>query len=280
MRLWTTGAVGEENPIVTVDGHHFDASAFTARYDPAFFARDGITQLKDLISEGQLHEIEPDTELRIGSPIASPTAIICIGQNYAAHAAESGSAPPECPIMFFKHPNTITGPNDTVAIPKGSTKTDWEVELGVVIGARAYRLANESEAREVMAGFVLANDVSERDFQLNESGGQWSKGKIAPGFCPVGPWLVTPDELNHSNLRLKSWVNNEPRQDSSTSDMIFSVEQLLIDLSKYVQLEPGDLVLTGTPEGVALSGRFPYIAPGDVVDLEIDELGHQSQLFV
>jgi 2-keto-4-pentenoate hydratase/2-oxohepta-3-ene-1,7-dioic acid hydratase in catechol pathway len=197
--------------------------------------------------------------------------------NYAAHAAESGSLPPEHPVIFHKTPNTVVGPNDPVVIPPGSEKTDWEVELGVVIGRRASYLADPRDAMRHVAGFVLCNDLSERDHQLAVSGGQWSKGKSAPGFCPTGPWLVTPDEIDHQNLRLRSWVNGEPRQDSTSADMVFSVERLIWDLSQYLVLEAGDLILTGTPEGVALSGRFPYLQPGDVVELEIDGLGRQRQ---
>jgi 2-keto-4-pentenoate hydratase/2-oxohepta-3-ene-1,7-dioic acid hydratase in catechol pathway len=197
--------------------------------------------------------------------------------NYAAHAAESGSAPPEVPIIFHKTPNTVVGPDDAITIPRGSEKTDWEVELGVVIGRRASYLSSPADSMALVAGFVLCNDLSERDFQLAVSGGQWSKGKSAPGFCPTGPWLVTADEVDHHDLRLRSWVNGESRQDSSTADMIFGVEHLVHDLSQYLALEPGDLLLTGTPEGVALSGRFPYLRAGDVVELEIESLGRQRQ---
>jgi 2,4-diketo-3-deoxy-L-fuconate hydrolase len=200
--------------------------------------------------------------------------------NYAAHAAESGSPPPEIPIMFLKTPNTVVGPYDDVAIPRSSEKTDWEVELGVVIGKRTAYLDSPAEAISHVAGFVLTNDVSERSFQIEQSGGQWSKGKCGFGFNPTGPWLVTPEEVDHGKLALRSWVNGEPRQDSSTADMIFSVEQIVHHLSQYLTLEPGDLVLTGTPEGVALSGRFPYLQAGDVVEVEIDELGRQRQLMV
>jgi 2-keto-4-pentenoate hydratase/2-oxohepta-3-ene-1,7-dioic acid hydratase in catechol pathway len=201
--------------------------------------------------------------------------VVCIGMNYAAHAAESGSAPPEHPIVFLKTPNTVGGPNDPVPIPRGSVKTDWEVELGVVIGRPTSYLASPEQSLDHVAGFVVADDLSERDFQLTVSGGQWSKGKCAAGFNPTGPWLVTPDEVDHGALRLRSWVNGAPRQDSSTADMIFGVEFLVWHLSQYMVLEPGDLVLTGTPEGVALSGRFPYLRAGDVVELEIEGLGRQ-----
>jgi 2-keto-4-pentenoate hydratase/2-oxohepta-3-ene-1,7-dioic acid hydratase in catechol pathway len=174
----------------------------------------------------------------------------------------------------------VVGPDDDVAIPRGSTKTDWEVELGVVIGREASYLESPDVALAHVAGFVTVNDVSERDFQLGQSGGQWSKGKCCAGFSPTGPWLVTPDEIEHGHLGLRSWVNGEPRQDSSTADMIFDVATIVHHLSQYLVLEPGDLVLTGTPEGVALSGRFPYLASGDVCEVEIDGLGRARQQFV
>ncbi len=200
--------------------------------------------------------------------------VLCIGQNYAAHAAESGATPPDVPIMFYKAPNTVVGPHDDIAIPRGSVKTDWEVELGVVIGRTARYLETAEDALACVAGYVLSNDVSERDYQLAVSGGQWSKGKSCETFNPLGPWLVTPDELEFP-LRLRSWVNGEPRQDSSTADMIFDVARLIRDLSHYTVLEPGDLLNTGTPQGVALSGRFAYLGAGDVVEVEIDGLGRQ-----
>lgn len=197
--------------------------------------------------------------------------------NYAAHAAESGSTPPEVPIIFHKSPNTVVGPDDPVAIPPGSTKTDWEVELGVVIGKRASYLNSPDQTQEHIAGFVTVNDLSEREYQLETSGGQWSKGKSCPGFCPTGPFLATPDEVDHSSLRLRSWVNGEPRQDSTTADLIFDVATLVHHLSQYLVLEPGDLICTGTPEGVALSGRYPYLKAGDRVEIEVEGLGRQHQ---
>ena len=180
-------------------------------------------------------------------------------------------------MIFFKAANTVAGPNDPVTIPRGSKKTDWEVELGVVIGRRASYLDSVEQSLDHVAGFVVANDLSERAFQLEVSGGQWSKGKIAPGFSPLGPWIVTRDEVEHQSLRLRSWVNGEIRQDSSSADQIFDVATVIHHLSQYMVLDPGDVILTGTPEGVALSGRFPYLAPGDVVELEIDGLGRQRQ---
>jgi len=181
--------------------------------------------------------------------------------------------------MFLKTPNTVGGPNDDVDIPRASRKTDWEVELGVVIGKRALYLDSPADSAAHIAGYLAANDLSEREFQLEISGGQWSKGKSSPGFSPLGPWLVTPDEVDAGNLRLRSWVNGEPRQDSTTADLVFGVDYIIWHLSQFLALEPGDVVLTGTPEGVALSGRFPYLAAGDVVEIDIEGLGRQRQLF-
>ena len=217
---------------------------------------------------------------RIGPCVAGVGKFICVGLNYSDHAAESGMPVPREPIIFMKATSSIVGPNDDVVIPKGSKKTDWEVELAVVVGRRASYLSGPERSLDHVAGFAVANDLSERAFQIEQSGGQWSKGKSAAGFTPLGPWLVTPDEVDHARLRLRSWVNGEPRQDSSTADLIFDVEHVVWHLSQYLVLEPGDVIVTGTPEGVALSGRFPYLAPGDVVELEIDGLGRQRQTFV
>jgi 2-keto-4-pentenoate hydratase/2-oxohepta-3-ene-1,7-dioic acid hydratase in catechol pathway len=207
--------------------------------------------------------------------------VVCIGQNYAAHARESGAEPPSQPVVFFKHPNTVVGPEDPIRLPPGSERTDWEVELAVVIGKPASRLRSPEEAMEHVAGFAVSNDVSERTWQLDESGGQWSKGKCAPTFNPLGPWLVpTEDAGDWGALRLRSWVGGEPRQDSSTADMVFDVASLVWHLSQYMALDPGDVVNTGTPEGVALSGRFPYLRADDVVELEVDGLGRQRQRVV
>ena len=277
MRLGRLGPAGSEQPVALVEGRPLDLRPVTADIDGDFLGSGGLDRVRAALAAGELPELDGAAPLRVGPPIARPSAVVCIGMNYAAHAAESGAAPPDVPIIFHKAPNTVVGPDDPVTIPPGSTRTDWEVELGVVIGSRASYLSSPEESMARVAGFVLCNDLSERDFQLEVSGGQWSKGKSAPGFCPTGPWLVTPDEVDHHDLRLRSWVNGEPRQDSSTADMVFGVEHLVWDLSQYLTLEPGDLLLTGTPEGVALSGRFPYLRPGDVVELEIEGLGRQRQ---
>ena len=277
MRFARLGAVGAEIPVLLDGDRTYDLRPVANDVDGAFLASGGIDRARAALAAGTLDELVDAASLRVGAPIARPSAVYCIGMNYAAHAAESGSAPPEHLVMFMKSPNTVVGPYDDVAIPRGSSKTDWEVELGVVVGRRASYLASPAEAREHIAGYVMANDLSERDWQLAVSGGQWSKGKSAPGFCPTGPWLVTDDEVDADDVRLTSFVNDEPRQDSRTSDLIFGIDRIVHELSQVLVLEPGDLILTGTPEGVALSGRFPYLAPGDVVELEIEGLGRQRQ---
>ncbi|MFB9566457.1 fumarylacetoacetate hydrolase family protein [Saccharopolyspora hordei] len=284
MRFLRLGPVGAEQPHVADDrGRLFDLRPITADVDGAFLASGGVQRARAALDAGELPPVDDPGDgsgLRVGAPIARPMAVLCIGQNYAAHAAESGSAPPEVPILFFKHPNTVVGPYDEVPVPRGAEQVDWEVELGVVIGRRARYLDSVEQALECVAGYVVANDVSERAFQKEHSGGQWSKGKCAEAFNPVGPWLVPADEVaDPQALRLRSWVNGEPRQDSTTADMIFGVGEIVRHLSQYMTLEPGDLVNTGTPEGVAMSGRFPYLKAGDVLEMEIDGLGRQRQRF-
>lgn len=280
MKFARLGAPGAEIPVLVDGDRYFDLRSVTSDVDGAFLAGDVRALVEAGLADGGLPELEDAASMRIGAPIARPSAVICIGQNYAAHARESGAEPPTVPIMFLKTPNTVVGPNDTVTIPRSSEKTDWEVELGIVIGARAAYLDSPEEADAHIAGYVTANDVSERAFQMEVSGGQWSKGKIAAGFNPTGPWLVTPDDVEVGSLRLRSWVNGEPRQDSNTNDMIFDVRTIVHHLSQYVTLEPGDLILTGTPQGVAFGGKFPYLKAGDVVEIEIEGLGHQRQEFV
>ena len=280
MRLARLGPVGAERPVLLDGERALDLSGVTDDIDGRFLGDGGLERARRAWEVGELRDVADVSSLRIGSPVARPSAVLCIGMNYAAHAAESGAAPPGVPIVFSKTPNTVVGPQDPVALPPGGEKTDWEVELGIVIGRRAAYLSSREQALDHVAGFVLCNDLSERAFQLEQSGGQWGKGKSAPGFCPTGPWLVTPDEVDHHALRLRSWVNGEARQDSSTVDMVFDVEHLVWDLSQYLTLEPGDLILSGTPEGVALSGRFDYLTAGDVVELEIKGLGRQRQEMV
>lgn len=277
MELIRLGESGSERPAVRHEGAVFELSGLTADLTGDFLGDGGIARVTEALAAGSLSTVE-DTGQRIGAPVAKPGAVICIGQNYAAHAAESGSAPPERPIILFKHPNTVVGPNDDVLIPPGATKVDWEVELAVVIGKQARYLSSPEEALDCVAGYTIANDVSERAFQFEQSGGQWSKGKSAETFNPLGPWLLPAAELpDPQKLGLRSWVNGEPRQDSNTTDMIFSVAQLIFDLSQYLVLDPGDVVNTGTPEGVALSGKYPFLRSGDVMELEVDRLGRQRQ---
>ena len=278
MQFARIGAPGKEVPALLHEKKYYSLEPVAKDIDADFWGSDGPGRASAALAAGELAELPADGA-RIGAPIARPSSVICVGMNYAAHAAESGSAPPSVPIIFHKAPNTVAGPFDPVAIPRGSTKTDWEVELGVVIGRRTSYLDSPAQSRDCIAGFVTVNDLSERTFQLEVSGGQWSKGKSCAGFCPTGPYLVTPDEVDSGDLRLRSWVNGDIRQDSSTRDLIFGVEQVIYDLSQFLVLEPGDLICTGTPEGVALSGRFPYLKPGDVVELEVAGLGRQRQEF-
>ncbi|TXN31580.1 fumarylacetoacetate hydrolase family protein [Lacisediminihabitans profunda] len=280
MRL---GAVGSERPAaLDDDGVLWDLSGLAVDIDGDFLSSGGLDAAAAAVAAGGLPVMDDPADgsgLRVGSPIARPQAVICVGMNYAAHAAESGSEPPTRTVIFFKHPNTVVGPFDEVLIPPGSAKTDWEVELAVVIGTRARYLGSPAEALAHIAGFAVSNDVSEREYQIEISGGQWSKGKSSETFNPLGPWLVRPSDIGDgSALRLRSLVNGDPRQDSSTSDLIFDVAQVVFELSQYMVLEPGDVINTGTPQGVALSGRFPYLRPGDVVECEVEGLGRQRQV--
>ncbi|MGN8026075.1 fumarylacetoacetate hydrolase family protein [Microbacterium sp. 22242] len=279
MKFARLGDPGSEIPVVIAEDRTYDLRAVTSDVNGDFLAADPVARTRAALDAGTLPELADADALRIGAPIARPSAVICVGQNYAAHARESGAEPPTVPILFLKTPNTVVGPDDAVTIPRGSQKTDWEVELGVVIGARAAYLDSPADSAAHIAGYVVCNDVSERAFQMEVSGGQWSKGKAAFGFNPTGPWLVTPDEVEVQNLRLRSFVNGEPRQDSSTSDMIFPVAEIVHHISQYITLEPGDLILTGTPQGVAFGGKFPYLRAGDVVEVDIEGLGGQRQGF-
>jgi len=279
MKFAQIGAPGAEQPVLVHGDRHYSLQSITPAINGDFLSNGGPAAAAAALAAGTLPDVTSE-DVRYGAPVVRPSAVVCVGLNYAAHAAESGAQPPEHPVIFLKTPNTVGGPDDAVSIPRGSTKTDWEVELGIVIGKRASYLDSPESARDHIGGLVVVDDLSERDFQLNVSGGQWSKGKSSPGFCPTGPYLVTPDEVDASNLRLRSWVNGEIRQDSSTADMIFDVENIVWNLSQYMALEPGDLICTGTPEGVALSGRFPYLKAGDVVEIEIEGLGRQRHEFI
>ena len=279
MKFAQIGAPGAEQPVLVHGDRHYSLNSITPAINGDFLSNGGPAAAAAALAAGTLPDVTSE-DVRYGAPVVRPSAVVCVGLNYAAHAAESGAQPPEHTVIFLKTPNTVGGPDDAVSIPRGSTKTDWEVELGIVIGKRASYLDSPESARDHIGGFVVVDDLSERDFQLSVSGGQWSKGKSSPGFCPTGPYLVTPDEVDASNLRLRSWINGEIRQDSSTADMIFDVENIVWNLSQYMALEPGDLICTGTPEGVALSGRFPYLKAGDVVEIEIEGLGRQRHEFI
>ncbi|MDK1361283.1 fumarylacetoacetate hydrolase family protein [Arthrobacter sp. zg-Y1219] len=275
MEFMRIGPKGSETPVVVENGTSYSLAGIVADIDPDFWS-EGPARVAQALAAGELTAVNPAGQ-RIGAPVARPSAIICIGQNYAAHAAESGAQPPTHPIVFLKTPNTLTGPYDAVGIPPASEKTDWEVELAIVIGKPAAYLQSDAEAADAIGGYMTVNDLSERSYQMDVSGGQWSKGKCVKDFLPAGPVLRTADSIDPADLRLRSWVNGEPRQDSSTRDMIFSVTDIVRDLSQYMQLEPGDIICTGTPEGVAFSGRFPYLQAGDVTEIEIEGLGKQRQ---
>jgi 2-keto-4-pentenoate hydratase/2-oxohepta-3-ene-1,7-dioic acid hydratase in catechol pathway len=280
MLLMRIGAPGAEKPAVRVDDTSYvDVSDLVTDFDEHFFGGGGLHRLAEPVAERiAAGETRPFGDQRIGAPIARPHQILCIGLNYRDHAAETGQAVPDEPILFTKSPNTLIGPYDDVRIPRGSTKTDWEVELGIVIGSRTSYLDSPADAAAAIAGYVLVNDVSERAFQI-ERGGQWSKGKSAETFNPAGPWLATPDEIRDVN-ELGMWldVNGERRQDGSTKTMVFDPFFLVHYLSQFLVLEPGDLINTGTPPGVGMGLKPPvYLKPGDVMELGIDGLGAARQ---
>ncbi len=283
MRLMRIGERGAERPVVRVDDTTFvDVSDLAADFDEAFFGGAGIAGLRpDVEARIAAGRVERFSAERIGAPIARPHQIVGIGMNFADHAAEIGLPVPPEPLIFSKSPNSLSGPHDDVVIPRASRKTDYEVELGVVIGRRSMYLENDDEAAAAITGYVLANDVSEREFQQERSG-QFMKGKSAPTFAPTGPWLATPDEFaDIRDLRMTTLVNGEMRQDGSTATMIFSPLFIVRYLSQFLTLEPGDLVLTGTPPGVGLGFTPPrFLSPGDVVELAIDGLGSQRQTLV
>lgn len=280
MRLVRIGPAGSEIPGVLVDDDTFvSLSDVVKDFDEAFFASGAISTLNSVISERVADgRTEPVAGRRFGAPIARPHQILCIGLNYRDHAAETGQAVPEEPILFTKSPNTLIGPNDDVLIPRGALKTDWEVELGIVIGSRASYLADEDEAEAAIAGYVLVNDVSEREWQM-ERNGQWSKGKSAPTFNPAGPWLATPDEIvDVLDLDMTLDVDGTRRQTGSTSTMIFSPNFIVHYLSQFMALEPGDLINTGTPPGVGMGLKPPtFLEGGEVMTLSVTRLGSQTQ---
>jgi 2-keto-4-pentenoate hydratase/2-oxohepta-3-ene-1,7-dioic acid hydratase in catechol pathway len=277
MRLARFGEPGSERPAVIAGHEAYDLSGVVSDIDGWAVSPGGLETIRSCLNELPRLDI---SGLRVGASIAKPGTIYCIGLNYADHAAESNAELPTEPVVFLKPSNTIVGPFDAVAIPRHCTKTDWEVEIGIVIGAPSLYLDDIDQATRAIAGYVTVNDFSERELQLERSGGQWSKGKAAPGFTPVGPTFVSSDEVDVRALRLRSWVNGELRQDSSSAELIFDPARIVYELSQFAQLDPGDLILSGTPAGVALSGRYPYLQAGDVVEVEVENLGRQRAAMV
>lgn len=279
MKLIRFGEINKEKPgVLLPDGTKIDVSKFVNDYDEKFFGNQGIEKLNKWLEKN--HDSCPviDNDNRLGSPLFRPSKIVCVGLNYAKHAQESGMDVPEEPVLFFKASSAIIGPYDSITIPKGSEKSDWEVELAVVIGNKA-SYVSEKDALSHIAGYVLHNDVSERSYQLERSG-QWVKGKSCDTFAPIGPFIATPDEIgdpNNLNLWLK--LNGEEMQNSNTSDFIFNIQQVVSYISQFMTLLPGDIISTGTPFGVGLGLNPPrYLKDGDVIELGIDGLGVSKQI--
>lgn len=278
MKLIRFGNPSQEKPgLLLNDGRRIDASGFGSDYDQAFFGGDGLARLAAWAAANAASAPTVDAGVRLGPPVANPSKIVCIGLNYSDHAKESGMEPPKEPILFFKSTTSLVGPNDNVLIPRGSEKTDWEVELAVIIGKKA-SYVDEADANNHVAGYALHNDYSERSFQL-ERGGQWVKGKSCDTFAPLGPFVATPDEVGDPH-NLKCWlkVNSVLRQNSSTNQMIFKTPQLISYISQFMTLLPGDIISTGTPPGVGLGFKPPiFMKAGDVVELGIENLGESRQ---
>lgn len=278
MKLFRFGQPGKESPgVILEDGKKIDVTAFGEDFDSNFFETDGLVRLTEWLKANEDSAPSIGQEVRIAPPIASPGKIVCVGLNYEDHAREGGMALPSEPILFFKAVSSIIGPNDDVIIPKNSKKTDWEVELAVVIGKKA-SYVSEERALDYVAGYCIHNDYSEREFQL-ERGGQWVKGKSCDTFAPIGPFLATKDEVGDvHNLRLWLKLNGQMKQDGSTRDLIFNIPYLVSYISQFMSLLPGDIISTGTPAGVGLGFDPPqYLKPGDVVELGIDGLGDMKQ---
>jgi 2-keto-4-pentenoate hydratase/2-oxohepta-3-ene-1,7-dioic acid hydratase in catechol pathway len=276
MRFARSGAPGSEVPIVSDgSGTWFDLSPLVGGLDGAVFGR--LAEIRAALDGAHL-PVAPEPS-RFGAPLTNIGKIVCVGLNYRDHAAETGAKPPREPILFLKTPDTVVGPHDEVLIPRKSVKTDWEVELGVVIGAQARYLDSAADSVAVIGGYVLSNDVSEREFQ-SERGGQWDKGKNCETFNPMGPWVLTADEVRDpQQLSLQTWVNGVRRQNGNTAEMIFGVNHLVWYISQFMVLRPGDVINTGTPAGVALGGNSgPFLTAGDVVEMQIDGLGRQRQV--
>jgi 2-keto-4-pentenoate hydratase/2-oxohepta-3-ene-1,7-dioic acid hydratase in catechol pathway len=278
MKLLRFGEPGKEKPGILFNNEIVDVSSFGEDFGETFFANDGISRLAQWFESRKSSLPRATKNIRIGPPFTRPSKIVCIGLNYSKHAAESKMPLPSEPIIFFKSTTSFSGPNEEVIIPRNSKKTDWEVELAVVMGKRA-SYVEEAAAMDYVAGFCLHNDYSEREFQL-ERNGQWVKGKSADTFAPLGPWLATKDELpNYNNLRLWLKVNGKMLQDSNTNDLIFGVPKLVSYISQFMTLLPGDVISTGTPAGVGMGLTPPtYLKPGDIVELGIDGLGEQKQV--
>ena len=279
MKLIRFGEIGQEKPGVQLaDGTRIDVSAFGTDYNEEFFGNGGIEKLETWLASNESKCTIIASNVRLAAPLVRPSKIVCVGLNYAQHAAESGMEVPKEPVLFFKASSALVGPNDDIIIPKGSTKTDWEVELAIVISKKA-SYVEEADALSHVAGYVLHNDVSERAFQLERSG-QWVKGKSCDTFAPVGPFIATTDEIedpNNLNLWLK--LNGEIMQNSSTSDFIFNVQHVVSHISQFMTLLPGDIISTGTPFGVGLGLTPPrYLKQGDVVELGIEGLGTSKQI--
>ena len=278
MKLIRFGEINNEKPgVLLPDGIKIDVSKFVKDYDEHFFGNQGIEKLNNWLEKN--HDSCPviQNDVRLGPPLLRPSKIVCVGLNYSKHAKESGMDVPEEPVLFFKASSAIIGPYDSIIIPKGSEKSDWEVELAIVIGNKA-SYVSEKDALSHVAGYVLHNDVSERSFQLERSG-QWVKGKSCDTFAPIGPFIATPDEIrdpNNLNLWLK--LNGEQMQNSNTSDFIFNIQQVVSYISQFMTLLPGDVISTGTPFGVGLGLNPPrYLKDGDVIELGIDGLGVSKQ---
>ena len=278
MRLIRFGEIGKELPGVQIDDKYYDVSGFGEDYNEQFFETNGLNRLYEFVKNNQLHEIEAGT--RRACPLVRPSKIICIGLNYTDHAKETNAPIPAEPIIFMKATTALSGPFDDIIIPKNSVKTDWEVELAIVIGKKA-RYVSETHAMDYVAGYVLHNDVSEREFQL-EKGGTWDKGKGCDTFAPIGPFFATKDELpDPHNLRLWLKLNSQMMQDGNTSNLIFNIPYLIAYTSQFMTLLPGDIISTGTPAGVGLGMKPPlYLKHGDIVELGIDGLGISKQRLV
>lgn len=278
MKLIRFGEKNKEKPGIQLDDdQRLDVSSFIDDYDENFFYKIGIKKLRNWLNKNKEKCPIIDNNIRIGPPISRPSKIVCVGLNYAKHAAESGMKIPDEPVLFFKSSSAITGPYDPIIIPKNSSKTDWEVELAIVIGKRASYVSKE-DALNYIAGYVLHNDVSEREFQIERSG-QWVKGKSCDSFAPIGPFIATADEIeNPNNLNLWLKVNGEEMQNSNTSDFIFNIEEVVSYISQFMTLIPGDIISTGTPFGVGLGLNPPkYLKEGDIVELGIEGLGISKQ---